>query len=300
LSRPEDWAADAERRETPHVPEAVMFPEAGRIAADLLRRNAPVPHAWIVGADECGRPSEVRPWRRQPGERSVLDVPGPTTLRARERRRPPRRRSGGGRKHAVRCGRADTWATRQPAARWTRFTVRDGEKGPLVVAAMTVRVRAQPPRRSGPEKRLVVVRTVAAPPRTSSALSNAAPDVPLSELVRVPGPRPGIEELFESGKGEAGLAPSEVRSWGGWPHHVTLSLLALWFLGLERRQLGGENPGRDGVAGAADLQPIVAGPGPDGGPDRRGDHPGGASERGVAHLPLVCGHPDLPPTSCAA
>jgi SRSO17 transposase len=300
LYLPEDWAADAERREATHVPEEVTFQEAWRIAADLLRRNATLPHAWIVGDDEFGRPSEFRQWLRKRGERYVLDVPCNTTIRDLEQRRPPRRRAGVGRKRAVPFCRVDTWAARQPAARWTRFTVRDGDKGPLVVEAITVRVRAKQERRIGPEERLLVVRTVEARPRTSYSLSDAAPDVPLSELVRVHGARPRIEELFESGKGDAGLAHYEVRSWVGWHHHVTLSLLALWFLCLERRQLGGENPGRDGVAGAADLQPLVAGPGADGGPDRRGDHTGAAPERGVADLPLVCGHPDLPPTSCAA
>ena len=297
---PEDWAADAERREATHVPEGVTFQEAWRIAADLLRRNARLPHAWVVGDDEFGRPSEFRHWLRKQGEGYLLDVPCNTTIRDLEQRRPPRRRAGVGRKREVPFCRVDTWAAWQPAARWTRFTARDGEKGPLVVEAMTVRVRAKQERRIGPEERLLVVRTVEAPPRTSYSLSNAAPDVPLRELVRVHGTRPRIEELFESGKGDAGLAHSEVRSWVGWHHHVTLSLLALWFLCLERRQLGGKNPGRDGVAGAADLQPIVAGPGADGGPDRRGDHAGAASERGVADLPVVCGHPDLPPTSFAA
>ena len=266
----------------------------------MLRRNTGLPHAWIVGDDEFGRPSEFRQWLRKQGERYLLDVPCNTTIRDLERRRPPRRRAGGGRKREVPFGRVDIWAARQPAARWTRFTVRDGEKGPLEVEAMTVRVRAKQERRIGPEERLLVVRTVEAQPRTSYSLSNAAPGVALSELVQVHGTRPRIEELFESGKGDAGLAHSEVRSWVGWHHHLTLSLLALWFLCLERRQLGGKNPGRDGVAGAADHQPMGAGPGANGGADRRGDHAGAAPERGVADLPLVCGHPDLPPTSCAA
>jgi SRSO17 transposase len=300
LYLPEDWAADAERREATHVPPEVTFQEAWRIATDLLRRNASLPHAWIVGDDEFGRPSEFRQWLRKQGERYLLDVPCNTTIRDREQRRPPRRRAGVGRKREVPFCRVDTWAARQPAARWTRFTVRDGEKGPLQVDAMTVRVRAKHERRIGPEERLLVVRTVEAQPRTSYALSNAAPDVPLSELVRVHGTRPRIEELFESGKGDAGLAQYEVRSWVGWHHHVTLSLLALWFLGLERRQMGGENPGRNGIAGAADLQPLVAKPGAHGGTDRRGDHAGATAERGIADLPLVRGHPDLPPTSCAA
>ncbi len=39
------------------------------------------------------------------------------------------------------------------------------------------------------------------------------------------------------GKGEVGLAHYEVRSWVGWYHHMTLSLLALWFLNLEKSVL---------------------------------------------------------------
>jgi SRSO17 transposase len=300
LYLPEDWTADAARREEAHVPEEVTFQEAWRIAAELLRRNAGLPHAWVIGDDEFGRASAFRQWLRRRGERYVLDVPSNTTIRDLERRRPPRRRAGVGRKREVPFCRVDVWAARQPAARWSRFTVRDGEKGPLEVEAMTVRVRARQERRIGSEERLLVARTVEARPQTSYSLSNAAPDIPLSELVRVHGTRSRIEALFESGKGDAGLAHYEVRSWVGWHHHVTLSLLALWSLCLERRRLGGENPGRDRLAGAADPQPLVAGPGADGGGDRRGDHAGAASERGVADLPLVCSHPDLSPTSCAA
>ncbi len=56
--------------------------------------------------------------------------------------------------------RADAWAARQPESRWERITVRDGEKGPLVVDAMSVRVRTKQDGRVGPEERLVVIRTV--------------------------------------------------------------------------------------------------------------------------------------------
>ena len=108
---------------------------------------------------------------------------------------------------------------------------------------MTVRVRTKLDRRNGPEERLVVMRTVEAKPRTHYALSDAGPEVPLSELVRVRFERHRIEEVFEAGKQEAGLAHYEVRSWVGWHHHVTLSLLALWFFCCERRRVGGK-PGR--------------------------------------------------------
>ncbi len=50
-----------------------------------------------------------------------------------------------------------------------------------------------------------------------------------------------------------GLAPDEVRGEVGWRPHVTLALLALGFLVLERQRLGGENPGGDGGADAGDA-----------------------------------------------
>ena len=51
-----------------------------------------------------------------------------------------------------------------------------------------------------------------------------------------------IELLFEQGNGEVGLNHCEVRSWRGWQHHVTLTLLALWFLQTERLRVGEKNP----------------------------------------------------------
>jgi len=109
------------------------------------------------------------------------------------------------------------------------------------VGALTVRVRAKQDGRIGPEERLVVIRRVGES-RIDSALSNAGPEVPLTELVCSQRQRHRIEECFAAGNGEAGLDHSEVRSWVGWHHHVTLSLLALWFLCLEQRQLGGGKP----------------------------------------------------------
>src|SRR5262249_40611401 len=108
---------------------------------------------------------------------------------------------------------------------------------------------------------------------THYSLSNAGPEVPLSELVGVRFTRHRIEEVFGAAKGEVGLGQYEVRSWVGWHHHMTLSLLALWFLVLERLRVGGENPGRDGVAGAGDHQPPGAVAGPELGADRGGRQP---------------------------
>ena len=39
-----------------------------------------------------------------------------------------------------------------------------------------------------------------------------------------------IETCFENGKQELGLGDCQVRSWTGWQHHMTLCLLAHFFL----------------------------------------------------------------------
>src|ERR671913_2082124 len=163
LYLPKEWAADPDRRTKAHVPNEVKFQEAWRIALDLLQRcRQELPHAWVTGDDEMGRPAPFRAWLRRQGERYVLDVPCNTSVRDLECRRPRRRRAGRGRKREVPFRRADTWAARQPDSRWTRLTVRDGERGPLLVDAMTVRVRTKQDRRIGPEERLVVMQTVEA------------------------------------------------------------------------------------------------------------------------------------------
>ena len=270
LYLPEDWAHDAARRERCHVPPEITFQERWKIALDLLDRSLPgLPHGWIVGDDEFGRASEFRAALRLRKERYVLDIPCNTTIRDLQRRRPPRRKAGVGRKREVPFVRADAWAASQPESRWQRITVRDGEKGPLLVDAMTVRVRTKQEGRIGPEERLVVIRPVGET-RLDYAVSDAGPEVPLAELVRVQRQRHRIEELFEAGNGEAGLDHYEVRSWVGWHHHITLSLVALWFLCLERRRVGGENPGDHRAPDAADLHAAASAPGPHPRGNRRG------------------------------
>ncbi len=255
LYLPREWAEDPRRRAKAHVPSTVVFEEKWQIASDLLKRSgSQLPHRWIVGDDELGRAAGFRANLRAGGEWYILDVPCNTLIRDLERRRPPRRRAGVGRECEVPFVRVDAWAARQSASRWIRLVARHGEKGPLEVAAMSVRVKAKHERRVGPEERLVVVRTVEAHPRIDYALSNAPLEVGLSELVEVRAHRPWIETVLESSKGEAGLAHYEVRSWTGWHHHMTLALLASWFLELERTRVGGENPGGDGPADPADLQ----------------------------------------------
>src|SRR5712692_6119094 len=59
-----------------------------------------------------------------------------------------------------------------------------------------------------------------------------------------------IEQCFEEGKTELGMAHYEVRKYPGWHPHMLTSMLAHFFLWHLKLHLGKKSAGADGVAGA--------------------------------------------------
>lgn len=224
----EEWADNAARRAKCHVPDDIGFETAWEIAADLVERSKTLPHAFVVGDDEFGRASEFRDLLTERGEKYVLDVPANTLVRSR----------GG------EWMQATQWAKSRGKGSWYRCHVRDGERGPIFVEAIVADVQTKRDGRIGPWERLLVIRSLDKVPEWRFCLTNAPREsASLGELVRAAGGRHEIEEVFARAKGQVGLAHYEVRSWVGWHHHVTLCMLALWFLELERELQGGKNTG---------------------------------------------------------
>jgi SRSO17 transposase len=283
LYLPREWADDAARRKKTHVPDWVRFQESWRIGLNLLDRSgADLPFAWVAGDDEFGRCAAFRAELRRRRLQYVLDVPCNTLIRDLDEtpteghRRPPWRR-------------ADAWAQTQPKSRWRKIHLGAGSKGPRVVWALEAWVQTKDEEgRVGRRERLVIIRSVDQEPRCWYTLSNAGAEISLAKLVEVHGRRHGAEELFGAGKGEVGLDHYEVRSWVGWHHHMTLSILALWFLQLERNRLGGENPGIDSPTDAGGFLPAALAEAAQRRPDRDGGQPSVAAKRRGTHLSLVC------------
>ena len=253
LYLPQDWADDRKRRRQTHVPPGVRFQEGWRIALDLLdRATDDLPCGWVAGDGEFGRATALRAALRQRRRRYVLDVPCGTLVRdideppAPGKRYPPWRR-------------ADAWAQAQPPSRWRRVRLGDGAQGPKEVRVAEAWVQTKDAGgRVGALERLVVVRTIDREPQAWYTLSGAPARVPVAKVAQVHGQRHGVEEALQAGKGEVGLGQYEVRSWVGWHHHMTLSLLALWFLAREKQRLGKKNPGADGAAAAGGVRPATA------------------------------------------
>jgi SRSO17 transposase len=247
LYLPEDWAKDQARRKEAGVPRSVKFQTRHQLALEMLADcGEALPHTWIAGDDEMGRPSGFRKELRDLGQRYLLAVPSNTTIRDLEVL--PPEYSGRGPHRKSPFVRLDTWCAALPENAWTKIEVRDGEKGPLVIEVVKRRVQARTERRgTGPEELLFISRERQADNsfKLDYYLSNADPNVSLEELARVAKAEHRIEECLQRAKGEAGLGDYQVRNWIAWYHHQTLSLLAAWFLNQETRRGKNLDPGTD-------------------------------------------------------
>ncbi len=254
LSLPQDWARDEPRRQACHVPKEVRYHTRHDQCLEMLDQwSEHVPHGWVTGDDELGRHTRFRGQLRERGERYVLGVPCTTTVRDLEAPLPAY--AGRGRRPNAPWQSVTVWRQSLTADAWTHLTVRDGEKGPVEIEMVKRRVQTRLERkRTGPEEWLVVTRRPLADDRplearasrdatdqdarhryhyylTPTGVSEAALKEPsLGELARVIKAGACIEASFKRGKGEVGMDAYQVRTWQGWHHHMTLSLMAVWFL----------------------------------------------------------------------
>jgi len=255
LYLPQEWARSKARRLKAGVPAEAKFRTRHALALEMLDEHAAVlPHAWVAGDDEMGKVPEFRGQLASRGERYLLAVPSNTLMR--DLQAEPPIWSGRGRRPKSPWQRADKWCAALAKNAWTTIDVRDGAKGPLAVEAALVQVRAKTAPGDGYDEMLVVTRErqTDGSLKHDYYLSNAPPETPLAEFCRVAKAAHRIEECLQRAKSEAGLADYEVRTWRGWHHHQTLSLLATWFLTQETRagkknHAGDHRPASQGAVG---------------------------------------------------
>src|ERR1700694_5739506 len=123
------------------VPETIEFQTRHGLALEMLKEcGGRLPHAWVAGDDEMGRPSGFRQELRTNNERYLLGVP--SNLLIRDIEVTPPESAGRGRHPQVPFTRLDRWCSALPEVAWIRIDVRDGAKGPLVIEAVQRRVQA--------------------------------------------------------------------------------------------------------------------------------------------------------------
>ena len=265
LFLPEAWWTDAyaTRRTKCHVPDTLTFQSKPQLAAAMLHnivREGLLPFKYVVAdclygnspdfldaVDACvgvttfvAVPSETRCWLQRPqtqdrtytykgdgrAKRVVVAPNAPSSVAA--------------------------LAASLPASRWYQRTVSEGTKGPIVYAFARQRVTLC--KEGLPDRTvwLVIKRTVGPNPVYSYYISNAPASTPWRTFVWLSGVRWAIEQCFEEGKTELGMAHYEVRKYPGWHHHMLTTMLAHFFLWHLKLRLGKKSSSPHRVA-AADV-----------------------------------------------
>ena len=252
LYLPREWAKRKRRRQKAGVPDAVRFRTRHELMLEMLDTRGPLlPHAWISGDDELGRSSWFRQQLQARSESYLLAVPSNTLVRDLKAADPPY--EGRGRRPQVPFVRVDRWCQALSESAWQTIEVRDGEKGPVEVQVVRTLVQARGEGQPLEAAEFLVVfreRQGDGTWKHDYLLSNAPLETSLAEFARVFKAQHRIEECLQRAKGEAGLGDYQVRTWEGWHHHQTLSLIATWFLTQECRRGKKGDASPDGSASA--------------------------------------------------
>ncbi len=266
LFLPESWAQDRARCRAAAIPDTMHHQAKWRTSLDQYdRARANGVTFDYLTFDEWygGKPEYVRELSAR-GQRYVGEVPRSFVgwLKAPRivTRSFHRGRRGRGRavpRLAVGSASARSvdyflnWSPEFKDEPWTRWRVKDTQKGPQVWetkhAPLTIKdARGLP----GETLHLIVARNVCDTSELKFFVSNAPPDTPVSELLHVAFSRWRVERCFEDQKTELGFDHFEGRSYLGLKRHQAITALSHLFLSEVQQDLREKKSGADGLPGA--------------------------------------------------
>jgi len=214
-----------------------------------------VPFRWVGGDCVYGDSPTFVQGVRALGKWYVLDVSEHAHVWTEDPHPPKGETSGKGRPRTRPTKRPQpvpSLAQTLPESAWKRVVVAEGSQGPRMWEYAELKVWFSENRLPAAKpERLLIRRSLDQEPELKFQRCNAPERAPLAEAAAAGGCRWSIEQCFQTGKGECGLDEYETRGWIGWHHHTAMSMLALWFLTLQRRRLGEKNRTADGAGSAS-------------------------------------------------
>ncbi len=221
LYLPQEWAGDSVRRAEAGIPEEVTFAKKSELAQKMLKRafEEGVPCRWVTADEVYGNDRELRRWLEQEKHSYVLAISSNQYVWW----------------HGLRQRQVGTLVKEVAEEDWQRLSAGDGAKGPRIYDWAILKLPPiGPVLPSGWGRWLIIRRSIDKPEEKAYFVAAGPERTRLPTLVRVVGQRWKIEIAFEEAKGETGLDEYEVRKWGGWYRHITLSLLAHAYLAVVR------------------------------------------------------------------
>lgn len=232
LYLPKEWADDADRRKEAGIPRDVQFATKPALARRMIERtlDAGARAAWVTADEVYGCDGKFRQTLEQRRQPYVLAVRSDQAVCV-----------------ELRQVRVKALVAQAPAGAWQRLSAGDGSKGPRWYDWLCLPI-------NGPEpdefpRWLLARRRVSDPEDLAYYLCAGRPGTTPQQLARAAGARWAVEECIEIAKGEVGLDHYEVRSWGGWYRHITLSLFALALLAVIRKAATAPRPKKGGPRG---------------------------------------------------
>ena len=215
---PKGWIEDRTRCQEAGIPDDVTFCTKQRLAQRMLSHalESGYSPAWVLADEIYGSDSKFRSFLKERGQPYVLAVSSQQRLWT----------------IGFKQRRVDAIAKDIASDNWFRASAGAGMKGPRLYDWTAGRFGI--PAKDGLEHWLLIRRCISKPEEMAYYLCLAPSGTTAQDLVTAAGQRWSIECCFEAAKQETGLDEYEVRSWQGWYHHITLSMLALVFLSVIR------------------------------------------------------------------
>jgi len=239
LYLPQEWTTDQVRRAKCDVPDDVVFKTKNELAWEMIlhARKNHVPFGWIGMDCFYGKDAWLRERIDQAGMLYMADIRCDTLVwRERPEIQMPERKKGARgrtptRRKAVGASPVHVEDLKEllDDSQWHRVFIRDTERRELWSTIAVVRVSPVVACLPG-EECWLIIRKDDGDETVKYQLSNAPVDTSLQRFAQMSGSRYWIERAFEDGKGIAGLADYQVRSWTGWHHHMTMTLLAMLYI----------------------------------------------------------------------
>jgi SRSO17 transposase len=257
LFLPQEWAGDRPRRQQAGVPEGVVFRSKPELALGMVQEalERGLPFRWVTADSVYGDSPAFVQGVRGLGKWSVVDTSADARVWLTEPEvipagtKGPRGRATSQPRVATKPERVDEVVRRLTAKDWKRIVVAEGSQGPRIYEYACLWVWFSEEGLPSGRERLLVRRSLGQQAEVKYHRSNAPAEEPLAKLAGVRGCHWSVEQSFQAAKGECGLDEYETRGWVGWHHHTALSLLALWFLALQRRRLGEKTAADDCARG---------------------------------------------------
>jgi len=250
LYLPEEWITDKVRRKKCGVPWYVRFKKKTELAWEMIRhaqKKNKVPFGWVGMDSLYGRDSWLRNKIDTYGMIYVADIPCNlgVWLQRPKTGVPPRKEVVRGRnptREKVLEGpdpiKVRDLKDQLEERQWHHVFIRDTERKELWADMACLRVFPSEENSLPGEECWLIIRKDLENDEIKYQLSNAPMGTSIDRLAQMSGSRYWIERTFEDGKGIAGLADYQVRSWTGWHHHMTMTLLAMLYLLLTTMKLG--------------------------------------------------------------